>query len=132
MGGAAESALAGKAQLIFEPGFLNTAELRNRALRKTTTRLAACLDTNVFARAGWLTTLIQCQRDTGASMVVPLALEGDDRVHTARRPIAASPPGGPATTGSERGAGRRGIRGRCRRRRASGARRAERSRAAPR
>ena len=78
-----EQSLAGKARLIFEPEFLNTAQLRNRALRLATTRLAACLDTNVYPRPGWLAPLLRCQRETGASMVVPLVLEGDDCVHTA-------------------------------------------------
>jgi Glycosyl transferase family 2 len=78
-----ESTLAGKARLIFTPGFQNTAELRNLALRQATTRLAACLDTNVFVRPNWLTPLIQCQQETGASLVVPLVLDRDDRIHTA-------------------------------------------------
>lgn len=78
-----ESRFSGKARFIFQPRFLNTAELRNIALSETKTRLAVCLDTNVFVRPNWLAPLIQCQRETGASMVVPLVLEGDDTIHTA-------------------------------------------------
>lgn len=78
-----ESTLAGKARLIFAPEFLNTPQLRNLALLQATTRLAVCLDTNVFVRPGWLAPLIRCQRDTGASLVVPLVLEAGDRIHTA-------------------------------------------------
>jgi Glycosyl transferase family 2 len=79
---ALESKLAHKARLIFEPEFLNGPEARNIALRQTETRLAVCLDTNVFVRPNWLTPLIRCQQETGASMVVPLVLEEDDRIHT--------------------------------------------------
>jgi hypothetical protein len=78
-----EATLAGKARLIFTPAFQNTAELRNLALPQATTRLAVCLDTNVFVRPNWLAPLVRCQQETGASLVVPLVLEGDDRIHTA-------------------------------------------------
>lgn len=78
-----ERRLAGRARLLFDPAFRNTGELRNRALREATTRLAVCLDTNVFVRAGWLAPLIRCQQETGASQVVPLILDGDDKIHTA-------------------------------------------------
>ena len=74
---------AGKARLIFVPGFRTTPELRTLALREARTRLAVCLDTNVFVRPGWLFPLIQCQRETGAAMVVPLVLEEGERIHTA-------------------------------------------------
>jgi glycosyltransferase involved in cell wall biosynthesis len=78
-----ESKFSGKARFIFKPQFLNTAELRNVGLRETKTRLAVCIDTNVLVRPNWLTPLIQCQQETGASMVVPLVLERDDTIHTA-------------------------------------------------
>jgi hypothetical protein len=78
-----ERRLAGRARLIFDPAFRTTSALRNRALRETTTRLAVCLDSNVFVRPGWLAPLIRCQRETGASQVVPLILDGDDKIHTA-------------------------------------------------
>ena len=71
------------ARLIFIPSFLTTPELRTMGLREARTRLAVCLDTNVFVRPGWLTPLIQCQRESGAAMVVPLVLEEGDRIHTA-------------------------------------------------
>jgi Glycosyl transferase family 2 len=91
-----ESTLGGKARLIFTPGFQNTAELRNLALRHATTRLAACLDTNVFVRPNWLTPLIQCQQETGASLVVPLVLDRDDRIHTAGNDLFITHEGGEA------------------------------------
>ena len=72
-----------RARLIFIPGFLTTPELRSIGLREARTRLAVCLDTNVFVRPGWLTPLIECQRETSAAMVVPLVLEEGDRIHTA-------------------------------------------------
>ncbi len=78
-----EARLAGKARLIFTPRFMNTAELRNLALKEVGTRLAVGLDTNVFVRPGWLGALIRCQRDTGVSMVSPLILDRDDMIHTA-------------------------------------------------
>lgn len=78
-----EAAFTGKARLIFTPGFMNTAQLRNLALKEVGTRLAVALDTNVFVRPGWLAALIRCQQETGASLVVPLILDRDDRIHTA-------------------------------------------------
>jgi GT2 family glycosyltransferase len=78
-----ESKFSGKARFILKPQFLNTAHLRNIGLRKTKTRLAVCLDTNVFVRPNWLTPLIECQQETGASMVVPLVLQEGDHIHTA-------------------------------------------------
>jgi len=72
-----------RARLIFPPDFLTTPELRTIGLREARTRLAVCLDTNVFVRPGWLAPLIECQRETGAAMVVPLVLEEGERIHTA-------------------------------------------------
>lgn len=78
-----ESRYPSRARLIFPPGFLTTPELRTIKLREVKTRLAVCLDTNVFVRPGWLAPLIQCQTETGAAMVVPLVLEAGERIHTA-------------------------------------------------
>jgi hypothetical protein len=90
MGGAPESVknylercYQGKARLIFKPHFLTGSELRNIALRETKTRLAVCLDTNVFVRPGWLTPLIRCQVETGASEVVPLCVDQNNDIHNA-------------------------------------------------
>lgn len=91
-----ERRLAGRARLIFDPAFRNTAELRNRALREATTRLAVCVDSNVFVRPGWLAPLIRCQRETGASQVVPLILDGDDKIHTAGNDLFITHAGGKA------------------------------------
>ena len=78
-----EERYAAKARLLFPPGFLTTPELRTLALRETRTRLAVCLDSNVFVRPGWLAGLVRCQEETGAALVVPLVLEAGDRIHTA-------------------------------------------------
>ena len=80
MGGAPEALRAtlearykDKVHLIFRPDFLNGSQLRNIGLREAKTRLAVCLDTNVFVRAGWLAPLIsspnrdRCKR--GGSVV---------------------------------------------------------------
>ena len=72
-----------KCRFIFEPDFLNTGKLRNIGLHETKTRLAICLDTDVFVRPNWLSPLIQCQLETNASMVTPLVLDRDDLIHTA-------------------------------------------------
>jgi len=76
-----EQRLAGRARLILDPVFRTTGELRNRALREATTRLAVCVDNNVFVRPGWLAPLLRCQRETEASQVVPLILDGNDGFH---------------------------------------------------
>jgi len=78
-----ESRYSKKARLIFKPEFLNGSQLRNIGLRETKTRLAVCLDTNVFVRPNWLTPLIRCQVETGASEVVPLCVDQTDTIHTA-------------------------------------------------
>lgn len=78
-----EARYADRARLIFFPDFRTTPELRTIGLREARTRLAVCLDTNVFVRPGWLSPLIRCHRETGAAMVVPLVLEEGDRIHTA-------------------------------------------------
>ncbi len=90
MGGAPESIKqilqsrdGDKARLIFKPEFLNGSELRTIGLREAKTRLAVCLDTNVFVRANWLTPLIRCQVETEASEVVPLCVSQDNTVHSA-------------------------------------------------
>jgi hypothetical protein len=91
-----ERRLAGRARLIFDPAFGTTGALRNRALRETTTRLAVCLDSNVFVRPSWLAPLIRCQRETGASQIVPLILDGDDKIHTAGNDLFITHDGGKA------------------------------------
>ena len=78
-----ESRYGGKARLIFKPEFLNGPQLRNIGLHETKTRLAVCLDTNIFVRPNWLTPLIRCQVETGASEVVPICVDQNDRIHTA-------------------------------------------------
>jgi hypothetical protein len=72
-----------KARLIFMPHFLTGSQSRNIGLREAKTRLAVCLDTNVFVRPGWLSPLIQCQIETGAGEVVPLCVDQNDVIHTA-------------------------------------------------
>jgi glycosyltransferase involved in cell wall biosynthesis len=72
-----------RARLIFRPDFLNGAQLRNIGLREAKTRLAVCLDTNIFVRPGWLSPLIQCQIETSAAEVVPLCVDQYDNIHTA-------------------------------------------------
>lgn len=91
-----ERRLAGRARLIFDPAFGTTGAQRNRALRETTTRLTVCLDSNVFVRPSWLAPLIRCQRETGASQIVPLILDGDDKIHTAGNDLFITHDGGKA------------------------------------
>jgi hypothetical protein len=90
MGGAPESIkemlqsrYGDKSRLIFKPKFLNGAQLRNIGLREAKTRLAVCLDTNVFVRPKWLAPMIRCQVETGASEVVPLCVDQYNRIHSA-------------------------------------------------
>jgi len=72
-----------RVRFIFEPHFLNQAQARNIGLRAATTRFAVVMDDDVFVRSGWLKGLLDCQRETGAVMVVPLILETESRIHTA-------------------------------------------------
>jgi glycosyltransferase involved in cell wall biosynthesis len=68
---------------IFTSHFLNQAQARNIGLRAATTHLAVVMDDDVFVRPGWLRGLLDCQRETGAVMVVPVVLETERRIHTA-------------------------------------------------
>ena len=68
---------------IFEPRFLNQAQARNIGMRAATTRLAVLMDDDVLVRPGWLGALLDCQRDTGAVMVVPVILERETQIHCA-------------------------------------------------
>jgi len=72
-----------RVKLHFENRFLNCAEARNIGLRAARTKLAACLDNDVYPRVGWLAPLLKCQEDTGAGLVVPLMLENERRIHCA-------------------------------------------------
>jgi glycosyltransferase involved in cell wall biosynthesis len=72
-----------RARFIFEPHFLNQAQARNIGMRAAKTRLAALMDEDVLVRPGWLSALLDCQRETGAVMVVPVILESETEIHTA-------------------------------------------------
>ena len=72
-----------RARFIFEPRFLNQAQARNIGMRAAGTRLAVLVDNDVLVRPGWLRPLLDCQRETGAVMVVPVILEAPSRIHTA-------------------------------------------------
>ncbi|HKZ05676.1 MAG TPA: glycosyltransferase [Methylomirabilota bacterium] len=72
-----------RVRFILEPRFLNQAEARNIGMRAATTRLAVLMDDDVLVRPGWLGPLLECQRETGAVMVVPVILEGEREIHTA-------------------------------------------------
>lgn len=72
-----------RARFIFEPEFLNQAQSRNIGMRAAKTRLAALMDSDVIGRPGWLKALVDCQRETGAVMVVPLILDTPTKIHTA-------------------------------------------------
>ena len=72
-----------KVRFIFKDGFMTNAELRNIGLRESRTRFAVCLDSDVFVRPGWFEPLVQCQRETGASLVTPIVLDRQNLIHTA-------------------------------------------------
>ncbi len=83
-----------RVRLIFENRFLNCAEARNLGLRAAKTRMAACLDNDVYPRAGWLSPLLRCQEETGAGLVVPLMLENERTIHTAGSRLLITHKGG--------------------------------------
>ena len=74
---------ASRVDFTFLPDFKNGAELRNLALRTIRTPLVVFLDTDVYVRPNWLDPLLQCQRETGADLVVPVVLDRNDLIHTA-------------------------------------------------
>ncbi len=72
-----------RATLVFEPEFLNGCELRNKALELAKTRLIVFVDSEVFVQPGWLAPLIECQKETDASMVSPIIIDRKNLIHTA-------------------------------------------------
>jgi hypothetical protein len=72
-----------KVRFIFKEGFMTDAQLRNLGLRETKTKLAVCIDSDVFVRPGWLEPLLRCQHETGALMVTPIVLDRQSLIHTA-------------------------------------------------
>lgn len=78
-----ETRYGARVRVILSDRFLNCAQARNLGLRAAATKLAACLDNDVYPRAGWLAPLLACQEETGAGLVVPLMLEDQHTIHTA-------------------------------------------------
>ena len=72
-----------KGRFVFQPHFINPTQARNIGLRAAKTRLAVLIDNDVYVRPGWFGPLLECQRETGATMVVPLILERENIIHTA-------------------------------------------------
>ena len=70
-------------KFIFKEGFMTNGQLRNIGLRESRTRFAVCLDSDVFVRPGWFEPLVECQRQTGATLVTPLVLDRQSMIHTA-------------------------------------------------
>ena len=71
------------ATFIFEREFINQSRARNLGMRAGNTRLAVLMDGDVLVRPGWLRSLVDCQQETGAVMVVPVILESETKIHTA-------------------------------------------------
>lgn len=74
---------AQRVRFIFKDNFMTNAQLRNIGLRETRTRLAVCLDSDVFVRPGWFEPLLECCQQTGASLVTPIILDRQNLIHTA-------------------------------------------------
>jgi GT2 family glycosyltransferase len=83
--------LAGRAaahgfELVRVDRNLSPSEARNLGFSRARTELVAFLDNDVVVEDGWLTRLIACLDETGASAVGPLTCEGEplgERVHFA-------------------------------------------------
>ena len=71
-----------KVRFIFKPEFLNQPQARNIGLPEAKGRFAIVMDNDVLVREGWLEPLLECQKETGATMVTPLVLEGEKVIHT--------------------------------------------------
>ena len=72
-----------KVRFLFQPELMNPPQLRNIGLKSVSTRLAILMDNDVFVRPHWLESLVECQAETGAAMVVPIVLEQEHMIHTA-------------------------------------------------
>jgi GT2 family glycosyltransferase len=65
--------------------FLTPNQARNLALKFVNTEYVLFTDNDVLVKPGWLENLVKCADDTGAWVVGPLCLEGDnfDKIHMA-------------------------------------------------
>jgi GT2 family glycosyltransferase len=63
-------------RLIRTRGYLSPNQARNLALREITTKYVVFVDNDVVVHPGWLTALVECAEQTGASIVGPLYYEG--------------------------------------------------------
>ncbi|MGV2826613.1 glycosyltransferase family 2 protein [Myxosarcina sp. GI1(2024)] len=72
-------------RLIRVNSFLTPNQSRNRALPSVDTEYVVFIDNDVLVKPGWLESLVKCADETGAWMVGPLCLEGEDfaKVHMA-------------------------------------------------
>lgn len=71
--------------LIRSNRFLTPNQARNLALPQVNTEYVVFIDNDVLVKPGWLGSLVQCADETGAWVVGPLCLEGEDfqKVHMA-------------------------------------------------
>lgn len=76
-----EERFADRVRFVLDDRFVNQAEVRNVGLRMADTSLAVLADNDCYPQHGWLDALVDCQRETGAVMVVPLILEAPGRIH---------------------------------------------------
>jgi GT2 family glycosyltransferase len=65
--------------------YLTPNQARNIALAHVKTEYVVFIDNDILVKPGWLDALVQCADETGAWIVGPLCLEGDDfqKVHMA-------------------------------------------------
>lgn len=78
----------------FEERFLGYGESHNLGLRMIDTPLAVTIECDTFPRPGWFAPLVECQRETGAMMVVPLVLERPRKIHCAGNDLYITYEGG--------------------------------------
>ena len=68
-------------KLIRTARYLSPNQARNLGLRHVTTKYVVFIDNDVSVTPGWLSSLVQCAEETGATIVSPLVCEGEP-LHT--------------------------------------------------
>ena len=68
-------------KLIRTEHYLSPNQARNLGLRHVTTKYVVFIDNDVMVTPGWLSALVQCAEETGATIVSPLVCEGEP-LHT--------------------------------------------------
>lgn len=68
-------------KLLYSPEYLSPNRARNLGMARVQTPFVVFVDNDLIVAEGWLTSLLDCAKETGAAVVGPLYMEGDPEQH---------------------------------------------------